>query len=75
MQGVAIDDEGNIIVADSRNHRIQVFTDSGVLKAIFGRSPHVNNGVPQMDRPSGVAVTASGHIAVVDFGNNRVVVF
>ena len=74
-QGVAVDEEGNIVVADSRNHRLQVFTASGSLVAVFGGGLHEEGSPIQMDRPSGVAVTHDGHIAVVDFGNNRVVVF
>lgn len=74
MQGVAIDDEGNMVVADSRNHRLQVFTPSGALLAVFG-SNLAPGSVAQMDRPSGVTVTSDGRIAVIDFGNNRVVVF
>ncbi|XP_002129130.2 E3 ubiquitin-protein ligase TRIM71 [Ciona intestinalis] len=73
-QGVAIDEEGNIVVADSRNHRIQVFTPTGGLIAVFGGA-NTTNGSALMDRPSGVTVTPHGHIAVVDFGNNRVIVF
>ena len=33
--GVTVDDEGNIIVADSRNHRIQVCIMCGVRKCHF----------------------------------------
>ena len=76
FQGVAVDEEGNMIVADSRNHRLQVFTSSGGLIAVFGGSRMDDKCDPiQMDRPSGVAVTPDGHIAVVDFGNNRVILF
>ena len=74
-QGVAVDEEGNIVVADSRNHRLQVFTSSGSLIAVFGGGL-LEEGCPvQLDRPSGVTVTPDGRIAVVDFGNNRVVIF
>ena len=34
--GVAVDEEGNIIVADSRNDRVQVFTSSGRFISKFG---------------------------------------
>ena len=37
--GVTVDDEGNIIVADSRNHRIQV----GLLIIFDRRGPESNN--------------------------------
>lgn len=68
-QGLVIDDEGNIIIADSRNHRIQVFDSAGILKWRFGSYGKAED---EMDRPSGIALCPDGRIAVVDFGNNRV---
>lgn len=67
-QGLAIDDEGNIIVADSRNHRIQIFDSCGMLIKRFGS---YGKGDEEMDRPSGISLCPGGKIAVVDFGNNR----
>lgn len=71
-QGVAVDDNGHIIVCDSRNHRVQILDSNGVCRWRFGTQ---GIGPDQMDRPSGVAVTPDGKIVVVDFGNNRVLVF
>ncbi|CAL7933931.1 unnamed protein product [Xylocopa violacea] len=68
-QGLVIDDKGNIIIADSRNHRIQIFDAAGMLKWRFGS---YGKGEDEMDRPSGIALCPDGRIAVVDFGNNRV---
>ena len=34
--GVAVDEEGNFIVADSRNDRVQIFSSSGVYIKKFG---------------------------------------
>ena len=34
--GVAVDEEGNFIVADSRNDRVQIFSSSGVFIKKFG---------------------------------------
>ena len=70
--GVAVDEEGHIIVADSRNNRVQVFTSNGVFINAFGTS---GTGPGQFDRPSGVCIAPNGDIVVVDFGNNRVQVF
>ncbi|XP_071870235.1 tripartite motif containing 71 protein wech [Bombus fervidus] len=71
-QGLAIDDEGNIIVADSRNHRIQIFDASGML---IGRFGSYGKGDEEMDRPSGIALYPGGKLAVIDFGNNRLLLF
>ena len=69
---MAVDDEDNIIVADSRNERIQVFSSSGVFLTKFGSR---GKGPGEFDRPSGVCVSREGLILIVDFGNNRVQVF
>ena len=70
--GVAVDEEGNIIVADSRNDRIQVFSSSGTFLTKFG----VKGTAPgEFDRPSGICISPEGIIIVVDFGNNRVQMF
>ncbi len=69
---MAVDDEDNIIVADSRNERIQVFSSSGVFLTKFGMK---GTGPGEFDRPSGVCISPDGYIIVVDFGNNRVQVF
>ena len=34
--GVAVDEEGNFVVADSRNDRVQIFSSSGVFIKKFG---------------------------------------
>ena len=84
-----MDDEGNIIVADSRNHRIQVCIISvknAVLRifwcqvfsssGVFQRKFGTNGAGPgELDRPCGICITPDGLIAVVDFGNTRVSLF
>lgn len=72
-QGVICDDDGNYIVADSRNNRIQVFDPSGNLIWKLGSGP--GRLATEIDRPSGVCLTLDGRIAVIDFGNHRVVMF
>ncbi len=70
--GVAVDEEGYIIVADSRNDRIQVFSPTGVFLKKFG----IKGAAPgEFDRPCGVCISPDGQVIVVDFGNNRVQVF
>ncbi|XP_060827979.1 E3 ubiquitin-protein ligase TRIM71 [Bombus pascuorum] len=71
-QGLTIDDEGNIIIADSRNHRIQIFNASGML---IGRFGSYGKGDEEMDRPSGIALFPGGKLAVIDFGNNRLLLY
>ncbi|XKL60098.1 hypothetical protein PGB90_001114 [Kerria lacca] len=71
-QGIAMDSERNILVADCRNNRIQVFNRAGDTIGSFGVA---GKEFGQFDRPSGIALTHDGKIVVVDFGNHRIQIF
>jgi WD40 repeat protein len=66
---IIFDKEGNIVVADSNNHRIQVinYSDGAHLRTIgsFG------SGV-QFQEPHSVAFDGAGNIVVADSRNNRI---
>lgn len=49
--GVAVDGEGNILVADSYSHRIQKFTAEGQFLTAVGTK---GNGPLQFDQPTGM---------------------
>ena len=70
--GVCTDREGNIVVADRSNNRIQVFRADGHFSHKFGTAGSRNG---QFDRPAGVAVDAQGHIVVADKDNHRIQLF
>ena len=67
--GICSDQQGNLIIGDRSNHRIQVFDSNGTFKYKFG-SEGIRPG--QFNRPAGVAVTREGHIAVADKDNHRI---
>jgi len=65
-QGVAVLGTGRILVCDSNNQCVQVFSPTGALLSrwgIRGRSPG------QLQRPTGIAVMKDGNIAVSDYDN------
>jgi len=68
--GVAFDSEGNLVVADYNNHRVQVlrYSDGTHLRTIGSQGADAG----EFKWPSGVAFDAAGHIVVVDQGNHRV---
>ncbi len=68
--GVAFDSEGNLVVADCGNNRVQVlrYSDGAHVRTIGS----LGVGAGQFLRPSGVAFDAAGHIVVVDSGHDRV---
>jgi DNA-binding beta-propeller fold protein YncE len=69
-QGIAIDGDGNIYVADTRNHSIQKFNAMGEFTAKWGGYP--GSGPGDFQYPSGVAADSRGYIYVADSGNNRI---
>ncbi|XP_078609465.1 E3 ubiquitin-protein ligase TRIM71-like isoform X1 [Branchiostoma floridae x Branchiostoma japonicum] len=70
--GICCDKDGNYVVADRSNNRIQVFNHSGTFLHKFG-SAGSRNG--QFDRPAGVAVDNQGRIIVADKDNHRIQIF
>ncbi|OXU27227.1 hypothetical protein TSAR_011409, partial [Trichomalopsis sarcophagae] len=67
--GVACDKEGNIVVADRSNNRIQIFRQNGSLLRRFGQH---GNGPVEFNRPAGVAVDGRRRIIVADKDNHRI---
>ncbi|XP_014767947.1 tripartite motif-containing protein 2 isoform X2 [Octopus bimaculoides] len=63
---------GKILVADSNNQVVQVFSSLGDCKLRFG-SP--GRGPGKMQRPTGLAVTMNGNYLVADYDNKWVSVF
>ncbi len=74
--GMALDVEGNVIVADSGRHAIRRISASGTVTTIAGGAGEgLRDGVgrqAQFSDPQGVAVRADGSIYVADSGNNRI---
>ena len=68
-EGVALTQDGDIVVVDSYNHRLQVLTVEGAFVAAVGSqgSQPLNFGVPY-----GVAIDHNGKIFVTELYNNRV---
>jgi sugar lactone lactonase YvrE len=68
----AADSEGNLYVADTNNHRVQVFYSTGEFKTKWGS---YGTGEGQFRVPSDVAVNENGEIYVADSMNHRIQVF
>ena len=59
---------GEIIVADCYNHRVQVFAMDGTFIRSFGSK---GTGDGQFMYPNDVALTKEGRIPVADYANDR----
>lgn len=69
---LAVAPNGNIYVADSGNHRIQVFDADGNFLFKWG----VEGGNPgQLNEPWGIAIGLEGQVYVADTWNHRIQIF
>ncbi len=71
-QGVACTPNGRIVVADSNNQCIQIFTNEGTCKLKFGVRGRSNG---QLQRPTGVAVANNGNYVIADYDNKWINIF
>jgi sugar lactone lactonase YvrE len=67
-QSLDVAPNGDIIVVDTYNNRVQVFTSSGLFKYMFGV---YGTGDAQFNYPHGIAVDDGGYIYVSDTRNSR----
>ena len=75
--GVAVDTSGNLYVADRTMHAIRKITPSGEVTTLAGLagSPGNRDGMAseaRFNRPTGVAVDASGNVYVADAENRTI---
>jgi uncharacterized protein (TIGR03663 family) len=73
--GIDVDDEGNVYVADTWNHRIQVFDGEGTFQNKWGSYGQTADIANIFYGPRDVAVSADGRVYLTDTGNKRVVAF
>jgi ABC-type Fe3+ transport system permease subunit/DNA-binding beta-propeller fold protein YncE len=71
-EGVTVDAGGNIYVADSCNHRIQIFSPEGKFLRTYGKA---GEHARELSYPYDIAVDEQGRQFVCEFGNSRIQVF
>ena len=75
---VAVDQSGNLYIADSQNNRVRKISASGVITTIAGTGVAGFSGdgasptAAMLNGPMGVAVDQFGDVFVADTGNNRI---
>jgi uncharacterized protein (TIGR03437 family) len=76
--GVAVDDNGDIFIADTGNNRIRQVTPDGLIHTIAGQNAAAfgGDGGPalsaQITAPGGLLLDGAGDLYFADTGNNRV---
>lgn len=74
--GVAVDAQGNILIADSANNRIREISAQGIIMTVAGSDHGAGDGGPalsaRMFGPSGVAIAPDGSVYIAEANNNRV---
>ncbi len=68
----AVDQDGNLYVADTFNNRVEIFDADGNFIREFGKA---GDGPGYFARPKGIAVDGDGHVWVADAVQDRVQVF
>ncbi len=68
-QGLAIDEQDHLWVADAGNHRIQVFDNRGKLLRCWGTQ---GKQLGQLYYPYDLVLAPKGIVYVVEYGNSRV---
>jgi sugar lactone lactonase YvrE len=76
--GVAVDANGNLYIADSGNNCVRKVTPSGIITTVAGTGApgQSGDGGPAINAmlsgPRGVAVDAAGNIYIADYGNRKI---
>jgi sugar lactone lactonase YvrE len=71
-EGICVDAQDRIYVADSCNHRVQIFSPDGKFIRQYGRA---GSGLGEFSYPYDIKVDARGYQFVCEFGNSRIQVF
>jgi sugar lactone lactonase YvrE len=71
-EGLGVDAQDRVYVADSCNHRIQVFSPTGEFIRAYG---HAGSGPGQLSYPYDVQIDHAGRQYVCEFGNSRIQIF
>jgi sugar lactone lactonase YvrE len=81
--GVAVDQSGNVFIADTFNNRIRKVSTNGIITTVAGSGNagsyfggYSGDGVlatnAELNVPYGVAIDGSGNVFIADSGNNRI---
>jgi uncharacterized protein (TIGR03437 family) len=76
--GLAVDPDGNVYLADTLNHRVRRVNAEGIIHTVAGTGRQGFSGdeglgtQAQLSGPRGVAVDQEGNVYIADTGNHRI---
>ena len=70
--GLALDNDGRLLVVEKGRHCITIFSDDGQNKKSFGR---YGARPGRLNQPCGIAISATGDILLCDQVNHRIEIF
>jgi DNA-binding beta-propeller fold protein YncE len=71
-EGLFVDGQDRIYVADSCNHRIEIFSPDGKFLRAYGKA---GSGLGEFSYPYDICVDKEGRQYICEFGNSRIQVF
>ncbi len=80
-QGLAVDSQGNLYIADQVNNRVRMVTPQGIISTFAGNGKagaprFLGDGGPataaNLNLPGGVAVDHAGNVYIADTGDNSI---
>ena len=71
-EGICVDSADRVYVADSCNHRIQIFSSEGKWLSSYGKA---GAGLGELSYPYDIRVDHAGRQYVCEFGNSRIQIF
>ncbi|MBB3054652.1 NHL repeat-containing protein [Mucilaginibacter gotjawali] len=75
-EGIALDQKGNLYVADTYNNLIRKISPDGIVSTLAGKtkrgSANGKGAAASFSHPDGIAVDKKGNVYVADVGNNKI---
>jgi len=71
--GIAVNSNGNFLICDTNNHKVQIFDSKGTFISKFGSNGNGNgNGNDHFHSPIGITINSIGNIVICEHNGHRI---